>query len=356
MRIFSSKRRIVAATTAVIAGIALVPIVHAAVQFGPSRPTFTWASPATYVTFNSITDNPDPSIGDERTFISARDAASSDMLTYSKNLTVTNNEEVLVRVFYHNNAASNLNLVATNTKVKVLLPAGSSTAPQGAAYISADNANPTMVWSTMDFSAGGQPFSMTYEPGTAQLWNQQQHGTTLSDSVTTSGALIGYNAIDGNIPGCSQFSGYVTIKAIVHVTPPTPSPVFSCDLLHVDSQGGRTYKYTVDATALNGATITGYNFNFGDSNSVDTTANTTTHTYAKDGTYTSIATVKFNVGGSPRTATCSKTVTVTTPATPQVLPATSLPNTGPGDVGALFVGTSAFGGIGHYIVSRRRRN
>lgn len=221
MRIFS-KRRVALAIMAVITGLVLVPVVYAAVQWGPQRATFTWANPASYVTFNSITDNPDPSIGDERTFISARDVASSDKLTYSKNLTVKDNEEVLVRVFYHNDARKDLNLVAHNTKVKILLPSGSSTAPQAAGYISADNANPTMVWSTMDFNASGKPFTMEYVPGSAQLWNQKQVGTKLSDSVVTDGALIGFDHVDGKIPGCSEFSGFVTIKARVDVQTPTP--------------------------------------------------------------------------------------------------------------------------------------
>src|SRR5438105_4384731 len=137
-----------AAGVVIATGVVGAAAVYAAVQFGPDRPTFTWAHPADHITFNSITDNPDSSVGDERTFVSARDAASSDKLTYSKNLTVKDNEEVVVRVFYHNDAASNLNLVATNTKVRVLLPTGTSKTPQIAGYISADNATPSMVWST----------------------------------------------------------------------------------------------------------------------------------------------------------------------------------------------------------------
>jgi hypothetical protein len=32
-----------------------------------------------------------------------------------------------------------------------------------------------------------------------------------------------------------------------------------------------------------------------------------------------------------------------------------LPNTGPGDVAELFVGTSGLGAVGHFLVNRRRR-
>jgi uncharacterized repeat protein (TIGR01451 family) len=44
-----------------------------------------------------------------------------------------------------------------------------------------------------------------------------------------------------------------------------------------------------------------------------------------------------------------------TPVTPvAAAKTTALPNTGPGDVAEMFVGTSAFGGIGHYLFRRRR--
>jgi hypothetical protein len=48
---------------------------------------------------------------------------------------------------------------------------------------------------------------------------------------------------------------------------------------------------------------------------------------------------------------------VTPPVTPpQTSSTTTLPNTGPGDMVALFAGVSTVGAAGHYMVSRRRRN
>lgn len=357
MRIFSSRKRMVKVLVSGIA-LALIPASMALANWGPSRPTFTWAHPATYVTFDSITDN--PTVGDERPFFSGKVTSAPGNVV--DNIHVNDNDEVTLRVFYHNDAATNLNLVATNTRVKVYLPTVAATSTFATSTISADNANPKVVSDTVDFN-GDRPFTLQYEPGSAQITsNGSVNGDTLSDSiVTNTGALIGYNALDGNIPGCSQYSGFVTIKVRVHMQPPAPQPVYSCNLLSVTHESDRTYSYSVDATAQNGATITGYTFDFGDSSSVNTTGNTTSHTYAKDGTYTSTATVKFNVGDSQKTASCSHEITVSTPpvtppSTPPTTPTpTSLPQTGPGDVLGIFTGVSSLGAVGHYVVNRRRR-
>ena len=61
--------------------------------------------------------------------------------------------------------------------------------------------------------------------------------------------------------------------------------------------------------------------------------------------------------GSTNASACTKQVTVAAvPTTPTTPTTTVLPNTGAGDVLGIFTGVSAFGGAGHYIVSRRRRS
>src|SRR5437868_1344043 len=107
MRILNKRSGIIAAL-GVSLGLAVTAIAYAVPTFGPSRPTFTWAHPATYITFNSITDN--PKCGDERYAVKARDA-NAGIDTYSNNIAVTDGEELLVTTYFHNNAASNLNLV-----------------------------------------------------------------------------------------------------------------------------------------------------------------------------------------------------------------------------------------------------
>jgi hypothetical protein len=69
MRIFSSTGRRVSVLVLALA-IAVMPAAKVFADFAPQRATFTWAHPATYITFDSITDN--PSVGDERPFLSGK--------------------------------------------------------------------------------------------------------------------------------------------------------------------------------------------------------------------------------------------------------------------------------------------
>lgn len=221
MSIFS-KRLAGFAGLGIVTSIAVAAVAYAAVSFGPSRPSFTWADPATYITFNSITDN--PVWGDERYLVKARDVNASTN-TYSTHQSVTAGQELLVAVYFHNNAAANLNLVAHNTKVKVNLPSGTAASQELKAFISADNATPQTVFSTMDFTSAS-PFHLQYIPGSAQL-KTNSVTARLSDHVVHEGVLVGTNGPNGDVPGCGQFSGYVTFRVKVHKVThhkPTPSP------------------------------------------------------------------------------------------------------------------------------------
>lgn len=211
------KVAIVAITIGLV--LALLPATQALADWGPSRPTFSWNHPASYITFNSITDN--PQYGDERTFFGVRDIGITQT---SKSIKVKDNQELVFQIYFHNNAADNLNLVATNTRVRIALPKTPSANTFSTAHITADNATPADVGDTVALT-GDRPFTVEYQPGTAQIWNNVLRGTLLSDSIVAAGgALIGYDKINGELPGCAQFSGYVTIKVRVRM-PAAPTPV-----------------------------------------------------------------------------------------------------------------------------------
>lgn len=58
---------------------------------------------------------------------------------------------------------------------------------------------------------------------------------------------------------------------------------------------------------------------------------------------------------TPTPATPTPTPTLAKPVITVASSTKALPNTGPGEVAGLFVGTSVLGGAGHYLVTRRRR-
>lgn len=336
---------------ALVAGLSMIPVGKSLAWFSPAdRPTFTWENAASYITFNSITNN--PFTGDERPFLDGRVVGTPG--NNLDKITVHDNDELILRVYFHNNAKANLNLVSTNTRVKILLPHAPKTATYAAGYITSDNANPRVVADTVDF-VGAREFTMDYIPGSARIKTNALGEVPLSDAViSNTGALIGFNQLDGRVPGCGNFSGWVTIRTKVHM--PTPEvPDFACDLLKVTTHPGRKVDASVDFTATGGATLQNVKFSWGDGESTSTSQTTASHTYAKDGNFTIDATLTFDVGETTKTASCSHPVSFST-KTPPVTPpkVTVLPDTGPGSAIGLFAGASALAGVGHYVVSRRR--
>lgn len=183
--------------------------------YGPERKTFTIKNPADYITFNSITDN--PNYGDERNFVIAKDAANTSAGGWSDEITVEDGKEYLVRMYVHNNAADNLNLVATNTRVMANVPNSSATSHQIDGFISADNANPSRIWDSVVLK-GDREFIVNFVGGSARYHNNvnPSEGFGLPDSIVTSaGAQVGYEQMDGNVPGCFEYSGIATFRVKV---------------------------------------------------------------------------------------------------------------------------------------------
>lgn len=199
--------------------------------WGPERTTFTMQKPATYVTFNSITNNQSSEsvgIGDERNFVRVRKAGET---TFTDQVEISdadakNGQEFEVYIFYHNNAASNYKLTAENTKVFAYFPgiiSGNSTAETGA-KISASNAKPTSVWDEADFiNKSSVGVRLRYVEDSATIyWSGGKTTAKIGEDIFTSGALIGYCAegeanctLDGEVPGCAEYSGYIIYKVKV---------------------------------------------------------------------------------------------------------------------------------------------
>jgi uncharacterized repeat protein (TIGR01451 family)/LPXTG-motif cell wall-anchored protein len=211
INLFSILRNAPKRTAAVLSMIALAVIVPATLfAWGPSRPTYTIEQPADHVTFDSITNN--PNYGDERNFVTIKDAANTNAGGWTDDISVQNGKEYYVRMYVHNNAASNLNLVAQNVTAKFNVPTQTATRIQVDGYLSSTNASPTEIWDQAVFSSASN-FNLSYVSGSATYTNNVfTDGTSLSNSVVSSGAKLGYTKLDGNVPGCFQYSGYVIFK------------------------------------------------------------------------------------------------------------------------------------------------
>ena len=231
-------------------------------------------------------------------------------------------------------------------------------------------------------------------PGTTYLANKTNPSGVKysSDNVTNGGIVIGnyspganaFVKFDVKLPKESELQCGVTEFRNVGVARPegmnefyntaitkvekkcVDKPTYTCDLLEVKQLGGRKVSATVKYSATNGAKFKNVTYDFGDRSTPLVTDKTTVeHEYAKDGTYTIAAKVRFAVNGKEETVTnesCAKTVKFEsgkpiTPPTP-ITPTTpnELPNTGPGDIAGIFASVTIAGAMAHRMVSARKES
>lgn len=190
-----------------LGGAVLIPSL-AIFAYGPERPTYTIEQPADHITFNSITNNPNH--GDERNFVWIKEKGTSQW--QDSEINVEPGKTYTVRMYVHNNAHQDLNLVANNTRLKANVPTTTGTQVQIDGFITADNASPREVWDDVVLKSDKR-FNIAYagyNGGAPRYFNNvnPSNGFELSNSIVTSeGALIGYENMDGNVPGCFKYDG-----------------------------------------------------------------------------------------------------------------------------------------------------
>jgi len=201
---------------------------------------------ATYVTFNSITDN--PTHGDERNFMRAKESTANDG-SYSDDVSLAAGKQYTVMIFYHNNAKSSLNADGTGiahgayarAEVPAVVKTGASAEMEG--FVGAANANPKSVFDEVNFiNKSKADISLHYVPGSTVIHSfGAVNNKVMSDTIlSSSGVPLGYNALDGNLPGCNDYSGYITFK----IQADQPSFTFT---KQVRIDGTKTWKDSVNA-------------------------------------------------------------------------------------------------------------
>jgi uncharacterized repeat protein (TIGR01451 family) len=174
--------------------------------------------------------------GDERAFVDAKECVVSGAAClqngqaggFTDQTAVTPGKEYIIRAYVHNIANPSINDdlttaapndgigVAKNTRIRFELPTGDDVANgfTAQARISADNALPQEVYDTVDLLNSDKKFGVEFVPGSAYIFNAAHpDGYNLGDEITsTSGALIGDNAMDGVYSGCFEFSSFVVIR------------------------------------------------------------------------------------------------------------------------------------------------
>ena len=181
------------------------------------------------IIFNTISDSV---IGDEKNFVGVRqciiredgraEPADPEKKEWrGNNITAVDGQYYVIRLYVHNNNPNGFDAVAEDTMVAFNLPHDSASTIEVNGIITSSNATPSKYWDYINFnSEDGSPFHLEYIYGSALLENNGigLGGLTLSDDIVNAksgGVLIGYDALDGRVPGCYQYDNFVSIKVKV---------------------------------------------------------------------------------------------------------------------------------------------
>lgn len=223
--------------------VAMLPLwfTGAASAWGPERTTYTNDAPAPYATFNSITDN--VAVGDERNFVRVRELGTDS--TYTDEVEVVPGKEYEVYIYYHNNAASNTNSkgygMSTNTRISSAYPTVLKTDERGMisgiiswSYVTPEEPNDAKkgtVWDEAYLTTKTNNTVLRYKTGTATIHNAgAANGSILPTALfTKEGTPIGFNKLTGNLPGCAEYSGYITYTLVAENTDTTLEKLVSLD-------------------------------------------------------------------------------------------------------------------------------
>ena len=167
------------------------------------------------ITFNSIS-NQNVSIGDEKNFVGAKVAGETVTTWNADTIKVEDGQTYTIRLYVHNNNRLGEKMIAKDVTANFSLPTNVARSHTIVGYLNSSNATPTRYWDEVTLTSD-QDFYLEYVGGSAQ-YNNNVGVFSLSDDIIINGANLGYTTMNGEIPGCYQYAGVVTINVKVHAS------------------------------------------------------------------------------------------------------------------------------------------
>ena len=206
------------AAALVVAGATMIPT--AVMAWGDSangRPSYTISDInagklGDTITFNSISDG---KIGDEKNFVGAKNTADNSAVWKADTINVKDGDVIKVRLYVHNNSPKGMEKIAENVTANFSLPTTVGKSQTIVGYLNSSNATPNRYWDEVVFNSNDD-FYLEYVDGSAEYTNAKMGTVKLSNNVITSGVTLGYDSLNGKIPGCYEYDGVVTIEVKVH--------------------------------------------------------------------------------------------------------------------------------------------
>lgn len=173
------------------------------------------------ITFNSISNS---KIGDEKNFVAASEVCKIMIADkkqipecnnewYNESIKVTNGGTYTIRLYVHNNNPKGTNAVAKDVKATVSLPTTVAKSHTIVGYIDSSNATPTRYWDEVKLVSDNN-FYIEYVYGSGS-YETSKGVFRLPDELITNGTALGYDTLNGLIPGCYEYSGIVTFEVKV---------------------------------------------------------------------------------------------------------------------------------------------
>lgn len=206
----------VSAAAVVLAGTLTPAFVSAWGDSANGRPSYTLdqinkGELGDTITFNSISNG---KIGDEKNFVGAK-VAGANVDTWNANtINVKDGETYTIRLFVHNNSPKGMDAIAKGVKATFSIPTTVAKSQTIVGYLDSSNATPTRYWDEVTLVSDENVY-LEYVDGSAK-YNNNKGTFSLPNEVITSGATLGYTSMNGEIPGCYEYSGVVTIDVKVH--------------------------------------------------------------------------------------------------------------------------------------------
>ena len=175
------------------------------------------------IVFNSISNS---KIGDEKNFVGAsercvtfigglgKDQICDDVKWYNNTIEVSNGGVYTVRLYVHNNSPKGMDAIAKGVKTTFAIPTTVAKSHNIVGYIDSENADITRYWDEVEFKSN-EEFYIEYIEGSAKYENAKGIVSLPDSVILEGGAKIGYESLNGEIPGCYEYDGVVTIDVKV---------------------------------------------------------------------------------------------------------------------------------------------
>ncbi|MEZ0357644.1 hypothetical protein [Mycobacterium sp. SA01] len=161
-----------------------------------------------------------PEVGDERGFYDGREDGIPPPYVWHYDIHVQRDKTYILRMIIHNSAyQGSPENTAKGTRLEVNLPVCTGRRIASQATIISTNSAPKEVWGGVTF-IGDEPFNLVYVSGSAILCTNHfackadgRGGVPLSeDFLTIKGVLLGFDSMNGDVPGGYQASLLVLYK------------------------------------------------------------------------------------------------------------------------------------------------